>query len=216
MKSEFLTKWRTRDVDGLLRSMARYTRFVLLGKFFLVAVAVSLITLLVSFPLSNKDGGGVRVMFSAVEKAENVKPVMVNPKFQGLDKDNNPYTITAKSAMQEEKNVISLEGIQADMGLSAGQNWMLVTADTGTIRIDSKNVELVGNVSAYYGKGYEIHTEWITVDMNKGEAFGDQPLQAQGPAGVLKAKGFKALEKGDRLLFTGPVNLLLYPGGEKL
>ena len=210
MKTEFLTKWKNRDIESLIGSMARYTRFVLFGKFLLVFVAVCLSALLFIIPLVKKDKPGERIAFAATEQGSITNPVMTNPKFQGLDKDNNPFTVIAETATHETKDRVALTNIKGDMTTKDNQ-WFTISADSGTLEIEKRQMQLVGNVNAFYGGGYEIRTDWVQVDMASSEAFGDMPVEAQGQVGTLTAKGFHMFDKGERVVFKGPVKMRIYP-----
>ena len=52
-------------------------------------------------------------------------------------------------------------------------------------------------------------TEKLLLNLQSRKAWSDQPVYGQGPAGSLEATGMKADAEGDKLVFTGPVKLIL-------
>jgi lipopolysaccharide export system protein LptC len=46
--------------------------------------------------------------------------------------------------------------------------------------------------------------------MKQGEASGDKPVTGQGPVGTIRSAGFRILERGKRVIFTGKSRLVLY------
>ena len=210
MRTAFLSRLHPREVDKLLRSMGRYTRFVLFGKYFLAILALALIALLVGLPLLERDDDMVRVIFNAAEKTAPEVPKMTHPRFQGTDSRNQPFTISADSAMQEGEEEVLLSMLNADITLEGG-NWLSITASQGRLNMAQKRLQLTGQVQLFYDQGYEFRTEAANIDMERKTAEGDSPIEGQGPFGSLKADGFRLYGAGERLEFLHAVRLTLYP-----
>jgi len=47
--------------------------------------------------------------------------------------------------------------------------------------------------------------------MNDGTAFGNASVSGQGPFGTLKSSGFRILDNGKRIIFSGQSRLIFYP-----
>lgn len=210
MKTDFLSKWRPREIEGLLFSMARYTRFVLFSKFFLVVFAGGLILLLVAIPLINSGDQGMRIVFSSAKNGEVLTPQMIKPRYQGTDSRNQPFTITADLATQLPDGRVEMTALNADVMMQSGA-WMALSANRGFYRMDQKTLAMSGEVRLFYDQGYEFRSEEAMIDMERKTAQGDKPVTGQGPMGVLKAGGFRVHDGGARMEFTKPVHLTLYP-----
>ena len=47
-------------------------------------------------------------------------------------------------------------------------------------------MELDGGVNIFSDEGYEFRTERAEIDIDANTAWGDQPIEGQGPLGILK------------------------------
>ncbi len=70
---------------------------------------------------------------------------------------------------------------------------------------------MFGNVALYQDKGNEFHSTSAHLDMNAGTAEGDDPVTGQGPFGHVTAQGFRILNRGDIIYFTGHARLDMAP-----
>ena len=64
----------------------------------------------------------------------------------------------------------------------------------------------------FHDQGYEFQTATARVDLENSTASGDEPIDGQGPFGILKAQGFRVLESGERIFFVGPATLTVFEG----
>ncbi len=76
-------------------------------------------------------------------------------------------------------------------------------------------LDLKGGVIMFHDMGYEFHTPRASIDMANRSARGDSPVQGQGPFGQISAAGFRLLENGERIIFTGKTRLVLFPDAPK-
>lgn len=138
------------------------------------------------------------------------KNELLNPRFESVDKKNQPYTITAARAVQQETNedLVVLSEPLADIVLESG-NWLAVKADAGEYRQDAQKLKLNGNVEMFHDSGYQMTTTEIHVDLEENKARSDTDVYGQGPGGTLNAKGLRADNVKEELIFTGPAKLVL-------
>ncbi len=190
-------------------SIKRYTHFVRFGKSFLWLLVFAVIGLVVWIGSNNTADNGGRMVFTSVPKSEDLENIMVKPRYLGVDVHNRPYTVTADSGLQKDKDIVELQKITAEM---TGDNnaWMALNSGSGVLNITTKQLELMGGVEVFYEGGYEFRTDHAHVDINKGSAQGDSPVEGQGPTGTITAKSFSILEKGNIIRFNGLVRMLLY------
>jgi len=157
----------------------------------------------------------------APQKAAEVTVNQV--QYNGVDAQNRPYSITAKSASQPQKpegatsdaseggeSVVNLEKLVADMTMSDG-TWVALTADSGVFRRDAGTVDLSGNVTMFHDTGLSFETDAATVDLKNDWARGNQPVEGQNADGQLAAQGFEVKDNGQTIVFTGRSYLKLYP-----
>ena len=189
-----------------------YTRFVIFGKNFLWVLAAGLVGVVIWIASDNSGENGQRLVFSAVTKNENLENVMLKPHYQGLDAKNKPYTVIAEKATQLDADTVALASISADM-LQSGtskETWLALTAKEGVLNTKTKKMRLAGGVNVFYQGGYEFRSEHADIDIHGGTAYGDAPVEGQGPAGTITAKGFSVSNHGESIRFNGSVRMKLY------
>jgi len=198
------------------RHVRWYSRFVTLMKVVLPAIALALVLLVWAWPhLQGKDLR-FRIGFSGLAATEAEDPSMVNPRYVGTDKNQQPFSITAdlaKTRAADSSNV-ELEMPKGDMMLKDG-SWLVLTAESGLYERASKTLDLTGAVTLFHDTGYEIRTQSARVDLEDGSAEGQQPVHGQGPFGDLQSDGFRLIEKGETIFLTGKSKVVLYPGLQK-
>jgi lipopolysaccharide export system protein LptC len=193
----------------------RYSIFVGLMKIFLPAMATALVLLVVAWPQLKVDTG-FRLGLSdlSLEDAENL--TMLNARFDGSDDQNQPYRLTADLATQRpgDENLIDLERPAGDMTLTSG-TWLALTARSGRYNRNREILDLTGDVNLFHDGGFELRSESARVDLEAGTARGDQPVEGQGSAGLISGEGFRVLDRGERIIFTGKSQLVLYPDAKE-
>lgn len=190
-----------------------YSRFVQMMKFLLPAVAALLIALILVWPYLKTEDILFRISFAALTADQTEDPSMVNPRYLGIDKDNQSFSITADLArnLGQGSMSVELEMPKADITLEDG-SWLVVTAENGIYQRLEQTLKLTGSVNLYHDSGYEFRTAEARVDLEKGTAAGTAPIRGQGPFGDLQAEGFRLIDKGRTIIFTGKSKLVLYPG----
>lgn len=191
---------------------AGYSRFVGIAKLLLLTLATGLIVLLVVWSRVNMDETRLRIGVTEFAPEDVDSLNMVNPRFEGIDDKNRPFSITAELASQadEQGRIIALTEPRADVTLTDGA-WIALIADAGRYDRDAERLELSGSVSLFHDRGFELHTSRAQIDLAEGVASGDAGVRGHGPAGELMAEGFRVTDEGDRLILTGQSRIVLYP-----
>jgi lipopolysaccharide export system protein LptC len=138
---------------------------------------------------------------------------MINPRYVGTDKNNQPFAGTSDVARQsaDDRMKIDLDVPKGDIALNDG-TWLMLTAETGVYARTDKTLDLVGGVTLFHDSGYELRTDSAFIDLEKGTAEGGRPVRGQGPFGDLRSEGFILLDKGKVIYFTGKSKLVIHPG----
>lgn len=189
-----------------------YSSLVRFLKFMLPFVALCLVALVAVWPYVQKDTIAFTIGFVTSEIAGDQQPVMVNPRYTGTDGRDRPYSITADLAhnLVQDTEQVDLDNPKADITLDDG-TWLVVTADQGVYARANETLALSGSVNLFQDEGYELRSEEVVVDLDKGTAESSTPSEGQGPFGNLTAEGFRVLNVGKTVLFTGKSHLVLYP-----
>ena len=208
------------DATGIRRPNAlqghpvsTYSRFVIMMKVLLPVVALVLIGLVVAWPYLKLKDTRFSIGITALKVGSVEDPAMINPRFQGSDKDSQTFSITAdiaKNLLKGNKS-IELEMPKADISLEDG-SWLVVTAKSGIYKRQNETLTLNGQVNLFHDSGYEFRTESVAIDLTKGTASGTVSVAGQGPFGSLKAEGFHLVDKGKTIYFMGKSKLTIFPG----
>jgi len=193
------------DVDARYSSIVRRMRLIL--------PVIALIITGIVFTWSNMDDSRIVPVVETPQTAQPTigKNELLNPRFESRDRKNQPFTITANRAIQGEKDeeLIILEEPVGDMLLDSG-SWVAMTAEQGAYKQDNQNLLMRGSVRIFHDAGYQMTTDQLHMDMKDSTAFTESDVYAQGPKGVLNAKGMEANAKSGQLSFKGPAKLVLY------
>ena len=135
---------------------------------------------------------------------------LVNPRFDSVDDKNQPYVITAESALQNLKSEhIALEKPLADIVLNSGQ-WMALRSDKGEFNQKTQKLRLDENVKLYHDAGYQFSMQALDINLKANTVSSDTDVTGHGPLGTLDAKGLEASGESEQLIFIGPAKLVLY------
>jgi lipopolysaccharide export system protein LptC len=193
-----------------------HTRIVAWLKWVLPMVAVGLVLLVGAWPEIQASFSRLTASIPRIDLRAARDLSMVNARYTGLDRNNRPFSLTADVARQAtaKDDLVGLEAPKADLALENGA-WVAVTADTGLYHTQPKQIELYGDVNLYHDKGMTFSTESATVDLEAGTAEGREKVQGHGPSGEVESEGFRILDKGAVVIFTGRARMLLEGAAEE-
>ncbi|SDC14284.1 LPS export ABC transporter periplasmic protein LptC [Belnapia rosea] len=189
--------------------MARRRFMVRWSKRLLPALALGLLAVVVFWPEIEGNDDRSRVSFRRMvqPRAEGLR--VVNPRYQGVDSLNRPFTVTARIGQQPgAEQVLDLEEPRADILLSDGA-WVYLQAHQGRFNRAANHLDLSGEVTIYHDSGVMMLTESAAVETEAGTASGDAPVAAQGSFGTITSDGFRITERGAVVVFTGNAHAVL-------
>lgn len=184
-----------------------YSRFIRWARLILPVFAVAIIAVVMTWDNTTQDIKAIKQETSAPTIGKNE---LLNPRFESKDQKDQPYTITAKRAVQGETNdnLIILEEPLADMLLKSGA-WLAAKAKQGAYRQDTNRLLLTGDVQLFHDAGYQMNTEELNVNMETNDAWSEVDVYGQGPRGEIEAKGVDASSSKQTLKFIGPAKLTI-------
>jgi len=181
-------------------------------KIALPVIAAGLLGVIFARPeLFNTNGHQVSLTFSGAPQLANEELRMTRPRFTGTDSHNRTYSVTADMATQslEDHEQIALSALEAE--IDTGGSWLSVRAVSGEIHTRRQQMRLSGTIDAYSDLGYEFHGTEARIDLASGAMQSDQPVQAQGALGQLRADSMRADDHGQKIYFSGNVRVVIYP-----
>lgn len=197
----------------------RHSRRVALLKRVLPAIGLALLLLIAVWPRLAPLWERMRMIFPAIDLREARELRMINPRYSGADRLGRPFVVTATVGRQvpDRQDLVSLETPRADMKTHSGTN-IVVNAATGIYQSQVQLLDLFGQVTLVHQNGTRFVTDSARVDVANNTAEGSDPIAGEGPSGDIKAEGFRILDRGDTIIFTGKSDMLLKgarPGTEK-
>lgn len=189
---------------------SRHTRRVALLKRVLPAIGLALLLLIAMWPRLAPLWERMRLAFPAIDLREAGELRMLNPRYSGADRLGRPFVVTAAVGRQvpDRQDLVSLEKPRADMKTHGGTE-IVATAATGIYQSPVQLLDLFGQVTLVHQNGTRFVTDTARVDVANNAAEGHDPIAGDGPSGDVKADGFRILDRGDTIIFTGKSDMLL-------
>lgn len=133
---------------------------------------------------------------------------MINPRFTGRDAAGEIFTITAESATRRRARDGAVDLISPVMRDAKGTE---VLAPSGFYDRDLGILELYEDVRISDAAGYKFASQGARLHVSEDRVEGLSPLEGKGPLGDIKADSYEILEGGDRVVFKGNVQTVIYP-----
>jgi lipopolysaccharide export system protein LptC len=196
-------RWRPKAAD-------RYSRRVALLKRVLPIIGGALLLLVAVWPRLSPLLDSVRLGLAAIDLREARELKMLDPRYAGIDRLNRPYVITAAVGRQvpNHNNLMSLEQPRAVMTVHGGAK-VVLTAATGIYQSQTQLLDLFGGVTLTHQNGTRFVTRRAHANFSDNTAGGHDPIEGHGPAGDIWGQGFRILDKGDTIIFTGRSHSIL-------
>jgi lipopolysaccharide export system protein LptC len=173
-------------------------------------IGVALLALVAIWPRLVPLLESVRFGFPVIDLREAHELRMLNPRYAGVDRENRPYVVTSAIGRQASNrdDLMSLERPRAEMRMHNGA-LVVVTAATAMYQSQAQLLDLFGDVNLVHENGTRFVTNTAHVDVAADSAGGDDPMTGHGPSGDITAQGFRVLDRGNTIVFSGKSNLLL-------
>lgn len=197
----------------IARGIRRRRTPVRLLKIALPLIAVVTVGYLVYWWFQSRDTTvDVTIVEGAEQGATKAEVTVSDVKYDGKDAQGRPFSITAQAASHAEGDDrhIALKKPLADIIMGSGA-YVAVTASEGMLDRDSDTVTLNGDVTLFHDNGLSFQTDSATIDLKAKTAEGSDPVEGQNGDGEIIAQGFKVLDDGDTIEFTGKAYMKIYP-----
>lgn len=207
-KRNFAPRMLLHDVQAL-KSRSRMIEWL---KYSLPGLALMALLVLIGWPQVQRWIYQQQPTLAEVTFAPRDNNTATRPEFKGLDKKNQPYTITADHGVEIPPDEIQLTYPKMVMNLKSG-DVVTLTSNSGQLNKVTNKMHLTGSVTLTHSQGYALETAEAWIDYNEGSAHSDSPIWGNGPTGAIQAKGFRLAERGNKVSFIGGTQLLLVTGG---
>jgi lipopolysaccharide export system protein LptC len=188
----------------------RYSRWVALLKRLLPAIGVGLLLFAAVWPRLGPLLDQVRRAFPTINLSAARELTMVDPRYAGIDRLQRPFVVTAATARQvpDRTNLMSLEKPRARMRMRSGAVLVLYSR-TGIYQSQAQLLDLFTDVNLVRQDGSHFLTQEAHLNLATNTGDGHDPVKGWGPSGDITAQGFRIVDRGDTIVFTGRSHLLL-------
>jgi lipopolysaccharide export system protein LptC len=142
----------------------------------------------------------------------STKVTMEKPKLAGFKKDNRPYEVVAKSAIQDitKPTLVNLIDMDAHLSMENGGSATL-KAKQGIYDTQNETLEVRNDVTVKTTTGYDIHLESAKMKFKTGDINSDRPVTVRMQGGEINADSLEMVDNGKRVTFIGNVRSRLEP-----
>lgn len=180
------------------------------------AAALALVVIVVVWAQWQTIESGFKIGFSLINPEEAKTLRMVNPRFSGMSNNTQPYVVTADEAVRATPTteLVHLSNPKGDITTESGA-WVMLMAPTGVYDEGSETLDLSGGVDLFHDEGLRFASPTARIDLKNGLAEGHETATANGPSIDITGEGFKVLDEGKRIIFTGNAKAVLYPRDDR-
>lgn len=191
--------------------LARRRLRVRLAKVLLPVLGLLLLASIALWPEIARLSDRERVTFKRLASPTIDGARIRDARYHGVDDHGQPYTLTAREAIQIGPDRVDLTAPSGD-ALGSGGNWTILRAHDGVYQPQSDVLDLSGDVTVYRDDGTVLRSDVATIDLKQGMAVGESRVHAEGPFGTLDAQAYALADKGSVVQFAGPARLKLNSG----
>jgi lipopolysaccharide export system protein LptC len=180
-------------------------------KITLPLIAFSLVVLVVVYSMLGRDTQNFKITLEQRNGSADDRQ-LVAPRLTGTDGKGQPFTVTAKVATQApgKSQKMNFDNVVGDITMQ-DKSWLALEATRGLMDGEAKTLDLYDTINIFTDKGYECHTSTARYDFGAGVLQGANPINCQGPLGIITAKSFEGLKEAGRMTFLGGVTTIIYP-----
>jgi lipopolysaccharide export system protein LptC len=136
-------------------------------------------------------------------------------RFTGFDKQQQPFTVSARNAVQHEddKNKVRLVEVEAQLKRKTGEK-VAIKSEKALYDAKSRTIDLDGNVIIVSADGFVAKMDQARVNIDEHRLRSDVPVEVVSPSGVIRSNGIEIIDDGARILFFNRVKAT-FGGGDR-
>lgn len=138
------------------------------------------------------------------------KLVMAEPKLEGVNASDMPYTMTAKRAIQDISNssVVELEDILADLPVD-GTNRATIEAARGIYNRADNTLDVTSDMRVVSQSGLKALLRSADIDIASGNLTTDEPVRVEVEGTLVTADSMQITERGKVVVFDRRVRMVI-------
>jgi lipopolysaccharide export system protein LptC len=131
---------------------------------------------------------------------------VTDSRFTGFDKNDQPFSISARSAVQDENDAskVRLQSVDAEVRHKSGQQ-IAIKSNEAVYDSNSKTIDLQGDVRISSTGGFDARMAKARVDIDRHRLRSEVPVKVVHPRGLIQANGMEIEDDGARILFFNRV-----------
>lgn len=186
-----------------------YSKFIKTIKFVFLGISILMLLLIV---INNRQSQ-IKIVgdkFSYSEKIDgSINQVLVKPIFMGLNKEEQPFKVTASKAtrFKEETNTFYLENPIGEILID--NNKYYLSGNNGVYDKNIQELKINGDVKFNNNLDLKFSTTEVFFDFKKQVLFGEKDVSGYRNNTKIDSQGIKILNKENKIIFTGKTKLLL-------
>jgi lipopolysaccharide export system protein LptC len=145
---------------------------------------------------------------SGISSKKNYEIILQSPIFEGVNKDLEPYKITAYSAIKTSTNKYKLNQVNARYPID-NKNYLSITAKYGTIWEDDQLVKLRDKVQLFYDD-LLFNSDNIVINLLKKEVTSDVAMGLIYKNSKITADSFTSQDNNNIVVFKGNVRTKIH------
>ena len=127
-------------------------------------------------------------------------------RYEGADKQGQPYWVEAESALQDKNNsdLVRLEKVTAEMRRASGE---IISVDANIADYENKQrfIDLSGDVRIASPGSYDARMQKARVTLADKSLLSEVPVAVTFASGKIDANGMKITNDGERIVFFNGV-----------
>ena len=189
--------------------MSSHSRYVLLAKLLLPAVAAVLATTLLVWPTLKKDISEFKIDFD-IKKGDIEKLSVNKTTIYITDKNNRVNNLAAEkiNEISAGSQTFSLTTPEAILPLS-NDEWLSIKSPDGIFTQKTSLLQLKNTVELFYSRGLNIQTDQIFFDFKTSEGHSESAVSGEGFLGTINSERFEFSGKTNILTFLGKTTIVI-------
>jgi lipopolysaccharide export system protein LptC len=139
-------------------------------------------------------------------KAQKEEVMVSGSRFTGFDKEQRPFSVTARNAIQDETDSgkVRLQDVAAEIERKSGKE-ISISSQRALYDANAKTIDLEGGVTISSTEGITAKMEKAQVKIDEHRLVSEVPVVVAHPRGTIRSNGLEIIDDGARILFFNGV-----------